>query len=138
MVEYCLFTHHCIRAAKVPVKFRTEPGKISAETIHGIPLRPNDQLPPKLAQPFEVSLKKDEECLQYGINHNHGSSRLTTSRSRRGQLLPSGNHARGMSNLDIAAHDPEAYRAHEGRNDRGVASTPEIDKETVENDRRHS
>lgn len=33
-----------MRAANVPEKFRSAPGKISAETIHGIPLRPKDQL----------------------------------------------------------------------------------------------
>jgi hypothetical protein len=36
--------YHCTRAAHVPVRFRSAPGKISADTIHGIPFRPNDQL----------------------------------------------------------------------------------------------
>ena len=34
---------HWTRAAQVPEKFRSAPGNISAETIHGIPFRPNDQ-----------------------------------------------------------------------------------------------
>ena len=38
------WTAHWQRAAKVPEKFRSAPGKISAETIQGIPLRPKDQL----------------------------------------------------------------------------------------------
>lgn len=36
-------THHWQSAAKVPVMFLSAPGKISAETIHGMPLSPNDQ-----------------------------------------------------------------------------------------------
>jgi hypothetical protein len=44
-------TYHWIKAAHVPVKFRTAPGKISADTIHGMPFRPNDQLPHKISTP---------------------------------------------------------------------------------------
>ncbi len=35
---------HWKSAEKVPEKLRSAPGKISAETIHGMPFRPKDQL----------------------------------------------------------------------------------------------
>lgn len=36
--------NHWQRAAHVPVKLRRPAGKISADTIHGIPFKPKDQL----------------------------------------------------------------------------------------------
>jgi hypothetical protein len=42
--RYSYGTYHWQRAEYVPVKLRRAPGKISADTIHGIPFRPKDQL----------------------------------------------------------------------------------------------